>query len=474
MNQLYLGNKTDIDLLFDLLESNKTSDAVTPIKVQDYLKMIRYSEEEISLKKALEIANQAISQHKFSSKLHASKAHLLIAINNAELALESLDRAEMFGQCFIKTDLLRVKAHILLKNYARAIEIIYDLRVNYQLKEEDIVHSYVMEAQVYKAQKNYDQMYNTLKTALQLNINNELALKDIWLAMEMSQQYEDCIDFHHDMLEKDAYQHLAWFNLGHAYYSIYDWDNALEAFEYAIVNNEEYQPAYHYYVEVAMLRQKYFLAINCIENARTHFDLDEDMLFNLAVCHQKVHLYEKARNYYFRALKLDNSNPDIYYHLGCCYAAEGRHQDALYYFRKAIEINNQHEDYQQAIAESYNALELTNKAMIHFKAATEIAPDRNDIWTKQAISLLKNQQVHEALQLLKEADQFTYGADLCYCKAACWFLLNKTSQYLRDLEEGLIEDYAMRSLFFSLIPKERHQEQELKGIIRYYEYPITP
>jgi len=467
MNQLYLSEGQELNAIIDLFQTKNETDNSTQPEEKDCIGLIRYFEKEISLEKALEVTNWAIFHHKFSSVLHAKKAALLIKTNAAELALESLDRAEMFGQCFIEMDLLRVRAHTTLLDFCKANEILDDLRINYQLTPEQLSQTYLFESLIFKAQNLYVQMYETLKLSLRANPDNQKALKQIWLAMEMSNQYEDCIEFHHNMLEEDAYQYLTWFNLGHAYYNCYEYDLAMEAFEFAMLTNESFLPAYLDYVETAIQQKKFYLAINCLETARIHHDLDEEMLLNMGICHQEIHFYDKARNYYFQALRIDNYNPDIYFNIGQCYAAENRHQSALYYYKKAIEMDPLHEDYQLAIAQAYAILSETKRASAHFNRATTLAPYRSELWTAHTQFLLNKNEDKEALFIAMEAAEFTYGSDLQYCTAAILFRLDRPN-YVQYLEDGLIENFEQRNIFFSQIPKSRHEESLLLAIVRYY------
>jgi len=473
MNQLYLNEGKDLNAIIDLFQKQtekqtetQTNHSTQP-KEKDCVGLIRYFEKEISINKALEVTNWALFYHKYSSILHEKKAILLIQSNDAELALESLDRAEMFGQCFIEIDLLRVQAFITLQDHSRGINILNDLRINYQLSAEQLSQAYLLEALIHKAQEYFLNMYESLKFSLRANPGNQKALKQIWLAIELSKQYDDGIEFHHQLLEADAYQYLTWFNLGHAYYRNYEYDLALEAFEFAMVTNDTFLPAYLDYVETAMQQQKFYLAINCMERARLHFDLDEEMLLNMGICHQQIHFYDKARNYFFQALRLDNGNPDVYFHIGECFAAEGRHQSALYYYRKAIELDPLHEDYQLAIAQAYALLSEAKKATAHFTRATTLAPYRSELWTAHTRFLLNENEARKAFEMATEAAEFTHGADLQYCTAASLFRLNH-SNYIQHLEDALMEDFELRNIFFSLIPKSRHEDSMLIAMIRYY------
>ncbi len=466
MNQLYSGKEPHLQDWISQFEEESTDGPITPMAEQPYLLVIQYFEEEVSIPKALEVTNTALRQHKFSGDLHAKKATLLLHLRKPEMALESLDRAEIFGKSFVDIDLLRVQAYVALFDFFRGRQILDNLRNNYRLTKEQECQSYVLEAEIFRVQKEYHAMYHALKTALNIIPDNELALKQIWLAMEMSREYDDCLAFHHELLEKDAYQYLTWFNLGHAYYNKYEYGKAMDAFEYSYVVNEMFLPAYLDYVETAIHQKKYFLAINCMENARRHFDLDEEMLFKMAVCHQKIHLYDKARTYFYRAKRIDSYNSDIYFHLGECYAAEGRHREANYHFKMAIKLQAGVEEYHLGLALSYAANQEDHLAVEQFEMATNIASHRNELWAAYAKWYMENNQYQKAFTILTEAEDFTFGSDLCYLKAACLAQMGK--DFYKELVEGLKKAPKNKNLFFDFAPTFCRKDTKIKGMIRYY------
>ncbi len=466
MNQLYHGKEPHLQDWISQFEKGSPDGVIIPMAEQPYLRVIQYFEEEVSVSKALEVTAKALRQHKYSSALHAKKAILLLNNNQPEAALESLDRAEMFGKSFVEVDLLRVQAFIALFDFFRGRQLLDNLRNNYNLTKEQRCQTFVLDAEIFRVQKEYHAMYQALKTALEIIPDNELALKQIWLAMEMSREYDDCLEFHHKLLEKDAYQYLTWFNLGHTYYNKYEYREAMDAFEYSYVINELFLPAYLDYVETAIHQQKYFLAINCLENARRHFDLDEEMLFKMAVCHQKIHLYDKARTYFYRAKRIDSYNPDIYFHLGECYAAENRNREAIYHFKTAISLQSGVEEYHLGLALAYAANQQEGLALDEFKLAAHIASHRNEIWAAYAKWHVVNERYEEALAVLIEAEDYTFGSDLSYLTAACLSRIGK--DYYKELTEGLKQGPKYKNLFFDFASEASCKDPKVRGMVRYY------
>ena len=132
-----------------------------------------------------------------------------------------------------------------------------------------------------------DPVISSLKSCLEIDNENEEALNRIWFSVELTESYEESIDFHQKLIDSNPYNDLAWNNLGHAYKGLKLHEKAIEAFEYVMAIDETYEPAY----------------IDCA-----------DIYF-----HQKE--YKKAIELYAEVLDITSFQKDIYYSIGKCYDA---------------------------------------------------------------------------------------------------------------------------------------------------------
>jgi hypothetical protein len=73
----------------------------------------------------------------------------------------------------------------------------------------------------------------------------------------------------------------------------------------------------------------------------------------------------------------------------------------------------------------------------------------------------------EALQVLEEAEDHTYGADLVYCKAVTCFYMHNKALCLELLEEALMENYEQHKIMFDIAPELR-LDKDIQSMIRYY------
>lgn len=256
-----------------------------------FIELVDFFELEESFEKALEVIDIALSNFKFSSKLHTRKARLLIEHRQEELALESLERAEIFGQSFIETDILRARAHYYMKNYSLALELLADLKLNYYTSGSETSSIYLEEALIYERMEEFDQMFRMLKLAIHHDPFNQSALERMWLAVELTKNHEQSLEIHYAVIDENPYSYQAWFNLGHAHYFLNEYEEALIAFEYAFITNERFEPAYKEFAEVCFHLKHYRQALEALEEALTFFQSDSELLVKIGQCHEYMGNY---------------------------------------------------------------------------------------------------------------------------------------------------------------------------------------
>ena len=102
--------------------------------------------------------------------------------------------------------------------------------------------------------------------------------------------------------------------------------------------------------------------------------------------------------------------------------------NAINAYHKAIELEVRREEYYLGLAKAFLAVEDYNKATINFQLATQTGPEDTLYWREYTRFLIKMGLLDEAEQVLEEADEYTYGADLVYCKAAIYYLLKDKAE----------------------------------------------
>ncbi len=465
MNHFY--NRKDARDLLYLYETLLKKGVEVNLREIDFLNLIAHLESDYSIADAIEAADHALMKFKFSPRLHTCKARLLISQGQEELAFEALDRAEVFGQSFIETDILRAKAYLSLKETNDAYSIVQDLKFSYHTTPTEKSNILYVEALVFEQKDEFDAMYNCLAKAAQLNPFNNEVLQKLYIAVELAKKHEESIALHHFVLDENPYAHIAWFNLAQAHYFLLEYEEALDAFEYAFITNERFEPAYKEYAEVCFHLKKYQKALDALEEAVEFFEADEELLLKIGQCYQYLGKTAKAKIYFYRALNFNNMADEVYFHIGECYSLEGAYSSSVHFYKQAIKIDDLREDYLMALAKSYSHMGRYQKALPLFQKATELGPEISENWVDYAWFLVQIDGLEEAFETISEGEDYSYGANLYYCKAAILFKMNNRKMALDALGEALIENFRDHDSFFKYLPNYR-KDKDVQSILKYY------
>lgn len=431
--------------------------------------LINYYTDELQVEKALEVADIAINQYSYRSEFYILKAKLLIQVNDLDEALSTLEKAENISP--YEQDILLMKSKI----YAYSGLISESMNILDELKaystDNDLSDVFMYESFIHEVSQEFGKMYNCLKQSLDFNNTNKEALERIWLAIELTKEYEDAIVFHTHLIDDNAYNHLAWYNLGNAYSCLGEYDKAIEALEYAMIIQNDFEFAYLDCADFCIQIQWYKKALEIYKDYIKVFGLNEDVLLNLAECYYELNLLTKAKFHLQKAIKTDPYNDEVYYKLALCYSKEGNWHLAINAYHKAIAIEDTLEEYYFGLAEAYYALGTFDKAGFFYKKATLLGPEDTKYWRSFAIFLIKTGHSDKALDILDKAEEITFGADLLFCKGTALLKLGNKKEAYEIFEEAVMEDYFSHKIIFEIEP-ELSLDAELQSLIKYFKLEV--
>lgn len=458
----YEENQSLLDLVTDY-ETLREQGQEVVWEEKAFAQVIEYYERENQLPRAIEATNYAIKNFAYSADFYLKKAQLLIDNHQETQALKVLEEASIFTPFDPEIGLLRAEALSRMGLREEALDLLDELKRD--ADSTTLANIYVCEAAVHESSEEYERMYYALKGALQENPRHEEALEQLWLCVEATRKYEESIGLHQEVIEADPYSYLAWYNLGHAHAYLGNYQEAIEAYEYAFLTNEKFEFAYRDCAEMCFEVKQYRKALQCYEEILERFESDSEVLFCMGQCYQQLEDYTNARANYTKALNLDPYNDEILFCIGECYARAGKWKQAVKAFKKAIDIEDFREEYYAALAEAYAELGEAKQAETNFKKAVEIAPDQIEYWMQYTGFLIEADRVEEALDVLHEAEDYSTGAELLYCRIACLFALGRRQEALYWLAEALEEDFEMHEALYEVLPSLRN-DQEVLSIIK--------
>ncbi|MCO6463597.1 MAG: tetratricopeptide repeat protein [Saprospiraceae bacterium] len=454
-----------INLVSDF-ESRFEQGEVGYLEEKIFFQLIEYYEDEYLYEKSLEVVDIALQQYKYRSDFYIVKARLQLNLNKIDAGLETLRIAENVAPFEREIGILKARAYAFKKQFDLAQEILQDLSLG--ATKSDFVDILIAESFVYEHMKDFDAMYNALATAVAHDCRNEEAMERIWISVELSRRYEDSVELHKSIINNDPYNYQAWYNLGHGYICIGEYEKAIEALEYSFIVNPEFESAYLDCADICREIRNFERALEIYVEANTKFGPNHELMVNIAQCNIELNRIGVAKQWLLKSIRRDSYNDEAYYLLGECYAKDGIWYNAINAYHKAIDIETRREEYYLGLAKAYVAVEDYNKATINFQKATETGPEETLYWREYASFLVKLGLYDEALQVLDEADEHTYGTDLVYCRAAALYLSKDKEECMFLLEDALPEDYASHTIIFDLAPEIR-LDKEIWAMVKYYK-----
>ncbi len=431
----------------------------------DFIQLIEYYEDEAMLSCAFKVAQQALHCHPYSILLYLKKAMLLLKYKQAEKALYILEKAAALSPNNLQMNLLKVEVLTHLGKPHEALAQIEALKAEASKNEWSDI--YVAEAIVYEKIEHYDEMFYALEKAIKFDVGNKTALDKLWICVELSKKYEESIALHEKILDQNAYCHTAWYNLGHAYTYLGQYREAADAYEYAYLINPNFEFAYRDRAEVLFMVQDYEKALACYDEVLEQFEPDADLFLRMGQCFFHLNQIKKARNYFTKASLLECLNDEVYFYIGESFFVEAQWEMAISFYEKAIEIEDRKEEYWCSLGKVYAILGKSEQAEECYQAATEAAPEDPKCWFLYAHFLIAQGKEAAAFAILEEASDYSVGAELVYCEAACHFALGRKNKGLAILEKALEENVEQYQLIFELMPSLL-QDSEVKSIVAYY------
>lgn len=458
-------NHTLINLVSDF-ETMIERNTMAYMDEKDFFQLLGYYEKQFLIEKALEVVDFAIEQYSYRSEFLLNKARLLIILNKYHEAMMVLDDAKKIAPFENEILLYTARALSGLGRIDEAFDILEDMKP--YASKSDLSDILLAESYIYELQKNYSKMYDILKEALELDPVNPECLERIWISIELSKRYSESIELHSSLVNKKPYNATAWYNLGHSYASIGEYEKGIEALEYAFIIDKDMEVAYLDCADLCSQIKHYEKALSIYEEANAFFGPESELLVYIAECQIHLNNFLSAKASLFTALSLDPYNDEIYFYLGECYVKEKNWHSAINAYTKAISIEDNREEYHGSIAVTYIQLGRYDKAAEHLECATEIAPEDPKFWFQHACLLIKSKSYQFALDLLDEAEDYSFDPTLLYCRAACLNFLGKKKEALNILDEVLLESFEMHNALFEIDPQLKF-DKEILSIINYYE-----
>ncbi|MCH8330281.1 MAG: tetratricopeptide repeat protein [Bacteroidetes bacterium] len=428
--------------------------------------IIEFYEEENKLKKALEVVDVAISQYPFSAGFLVKKAQALFDSRKFNESYDILEQAEVLDPGEMTIYVLRSDIYLERLEYSKAVDSLLDAMT--VADKEDIENIYLELADVYEEWERPKEMYKSLKLTLKENPGNEEALNRMWYCVKRHKDFEDSIKFHEKLIDKKPYSHLAWHNLGQAYAALGLYEQAVEAYEYALVIKDDFEPAIKDCANVYYLLKDFKKALEHYHTLSGIADSSVRTLYKLAKCYESLRKYSDALLYYRKALKIDPEYAKAYYRIGFIYDNLEMLEGAISSLEKAVSLDPRKPQYHALFGRVTKRMGFFEKALTCYLRALELDSSNPDYWQQMTILLVENNEFDDAITSLDQGmSECLNTIDLLYLKAAVLFEFGQKKEGTIVFESALEQDYSRHDQIFKNFPELKNNNYILELIDQY-------
>ncbi len=436
------------------------------LQSEDFEILVSHFEQEENYSAGLEAAEIGINQYPFYAGLFIDKANLLLLLhryNDALIILSDVPEADNFAT---NIRLMRIEAYMALADEAEAIkELEFGLHMDYT---DDVIEMLFEIADVFDSYEEFEVVYSCLHRVLELEPNNEEALYKICFWTDYTGRYEESITLHRKILDEFPFSELAWFNLGAAYQGLKLHEKAIDAYQYCIALDDQFEYAYRNLGDAYMRLRKYEDAIASLKKV-SELSLPESVVLEaIGHCYERLRKYDIAREYYKKGSLLNAEDSHLIYKIGLTYMNEGEWQKAISNLQVACNTLKLQPDYNMALGQCYMELQNFTDALTHLGIVVRTRPKNKSGWVELLQCLYLAQMNEEGIKYAEFAyEQTDEKPVFLYYKSLFLFAEGKFKEGCIYLENGMQRNPRLIKRFIEINPSLLHHKNVLDILSRY-------
>lgn len=397
-------------------------------------------------KKALKLA---LEQHPKSTGLKLVQVEMLVyddKLDQAEKLLNELYAIEPTNE-----EIYIQKANIYSKrdNHEKAVELL-----NTALKyTDDYADVYNLIGMEYLFMDNLEMAKESFIKCLEEDTEDQAALYNVVYCFEFLDQNEQAIEYLNKYIDKNPYSEIAWHQSGRLHYGLKQYEEALRAFDYATLIDEEFLGAF---MEKAKSLERLKRYEDAIEAYNRTIELDDPTsyaLLRIGKCYEKLGNLALALKYFNKTVHEDPLLDKGWIAITDFYVRQKNFQKALFYVNKAISIDNENRLYWKRYAAINKEMNFFEEAEVGFRKAVEFGDYELDTWLFWVDMLLFLGEFDSANQtLLQASEYFPEENELEYRLAGICYIMHETEKAKFHLSNALRLNFNNHKILEDLFP----------------------
>lgn len=397
-------------------------------------------------KKAVKLG---LEQHPTSVDLKLLQVEILIFDNKLDLAAQLVKKLEAIAPN--NDEVYIQKATILSKEGAHQ-EAIENLKIALT-HTSDQVDVWSLMGMEYLYLDDFENARLNFAKCIDVDFEDYSALYNVVYCFDMEKDHEQAIKYLNAYIERNPYCEVAWHQLGRQYFILNMFNEALTAFDYAVLIDESFIGGY---LEKAKTLEQLERFDGAIENYLITLELDDPTAFayvRIGECYDRLGAQETAIGYYKKAVHEDPLLDKGWILLTQAYYEQKDYQKALYYINKALKIDDDNALYWRKYAEINIKLNFFEEAVSAFQKCLQLKDHDVEIFIALSDVLAFIGEYNDALSVLFSAQKiYKDFAEIEYRLAGLFFILTKENHGMTHLKNAVAIDFEYHEVIRELYP----------------------
>ena len=397
-------------------------------------------------KKALKLA---LEQHPKSTGLKLVQVEMLVFDDKLDIAEKMLN--ELFAIEPHNEEIYIQKANIYSKrdNHEKAVELL-KTALKYT---DDFADVYNLIGMEYLFMDNLELAKESFIKCLEEDIEDQSALYNVVYCYEFLDQNEQAIEYLNKYIDKNPYSEIAWHQVGRLNYGLKKYEEALRAFDYATLIDDEFLGAF---MEKAKALERLKRYEEAIESYNRTIELDDPTsyaLLRIGKCYEKLGNKVLALKFFNKTVHEDPLLDKGWIAITDFYVRQKNFQKALFFVNKALSIDNQNRFYWKRFATINKEMNLFEEAEFGYRKAVEYGDYQLDTWLFWVDILQFQGEFESAIQtLLQASEYFPEEYEVEYRLAGLYFMIKEDKKGKFHLSNGLRLNYKNHTIIEELFP----------------------
>ena len=397
-------------------------------------------------KKALKLA---LEQHPKSTGLKLVQVEMLVYDDKLELAEKLLN--ELYAIEPTNEEIYIQKANICSKRdqHEKAVELL-KTALKYTDDYADVYNLIGME---YLFMDNLEKAKENFIKCLEEDLEDQSALYNVVYCFEFLDQNQEAIAYLNKYIDKNPYSEIAWHQLGRLHYGVKEYENAIRAFDYATLIDDEFLGAFMERAKAFERLKKYEEAIESYSRTIELDDATSYALLRMGKCYEKLGNKALALKHFNQTVHEDPLLDKGWIAITDFYVRQKNYQKALFFVNKALAIDNQNHLYWKRYASINKQMNFFEEAEFGYRKAVEFGETGLETWLFWVDILQFLGEFESAIQtLLQASEYFPEENEVEYRLAGLYFMLTQNTKAKFHLSNALRLNFDNHIILEDLFP----------------------